>query len=110
MEWEIRARAQRGPLIPASILSRPEWSPQDYHKGPLSDQKLSMNKKSLLLVLIILLWMAEAVFFRTAHPHFWFQKVSGFQALLGFLGALGLMFGAKALGNYWLYRKEDYYD
>jgi len=29
---------------------------------------------------------------------------------LGLIGSVSLMFGAKALGKFLLYRKEDYYD
>ena len=48
--------------------------------------------------------------FPNAHPHFWWQNVPAFYALFGFLGCLLIILLAKALGHFWLQKKEDYYD
>jgi hypothetical protein len=46
------------------------------------------------------------------HPksHFWWEKIPGFYAIYGFAACVLIIFGAKALGNYWLKREEGYYD
>lgn len=41
---------------------------------------------------------------------FWWTHFPGFDALLGFVGCLALVYLAKWLGHYWLQKKEDYYD
>lgn len=46
-------------------------------------------------------------FFGHASAH---QKLPGFYVLLGFFGGFLLMKSAKLLGEWMLYRKENYYD
>ena len=50
-----------------------------------------------------------AEFFIEAHPHFEIEKLPGFNALLGFIGCVILVFGSKLVGM-WLKRRDDYYD
>jgi hypothetical protein len=48
--------------------------------------------------------------FPNPHPHFWWQYVSVYDAVFGFLGCLLIILLAKTLGHFWLQKKEDYYD
>ncbi len=41
--------------------------------------------------------------------HFW-EKLPIFEAVFGFLGCLLIIFVSKALGHFFLQKKEDYYD
>lgn len=41
--------------------------------------------------------------------HFSWEAIPVFSALYGFIGCLVIIFGSKALGHYWLQKKEDYY-
>lgn len=50
-----------------------------------------------------------AELFMRREPHFGFDRVFGFYALMGFISCAALILIAKALG-YILKRKEDYYD
>jgi len=43
------------------------------------------------------------------HPHFWWEKISVFDVVFGFVGCILLMLIARALGR-WVQRDEDYYD
>ncbi len=46
------------------------------------------------------------------HPkvHFFWENLPFFSALYGFIGCILIIFGSKALGHYWLQKKEDYYE
>jgi hypothetical protein len=46
------------------------------------------------------------------HPHLFFswQSLPVFAALYGFVGCVIIILGSKALGHYWLMKKEDYYE
>jgi len=46
------------------------------------------------------------------HPHLFFswQSLPFFGALYGFIGCVIIILGSKALGHFWLQKKEDYYD
>lgn len=46
------------------------------------------------------------------HPeaHFFWSSFPFFSAFYGFFGCIVIIFGSKALGHYWLQRKENYYD
>ncbi len=69
-----------------------------------------MNKTTkIVLATLILLVLLEIFFAHGQHAAFWWQKIKGNHALLGILGGIGMMFFAKGLGQFWLYRKEDYY-
>lgn len=46
----------------------------------------------------------------SSHGTSWWAHVPGFFALFGFLGCIGLVFLAKALGKFWLQRSERYYE
>jgi hypothetical protein len=59
---------------------------------------------SLGLLLAALTWG------QSEHPHFWWEKVPGFAAALGFAGCWLLIAVSKALGKHWLERHEGYYD
>ena len=41
---------------------------------------------------------------------FWWEHIPGFFAALGFFGCVAIVYVAKALGKWWLQRKENYYD
>ena len=46
------------------------------------------------------------------HPHLFFswQSLPIFGALYGFIGCVIIILGSKALGHFWLQKKEDYYE
>ena len=46
------------------------------------------------------------------HPHLFFswQSLPIFAALYGFVGCVVIILGSKALGHFWLMKKEDYYE
>jgi hypothetical protein len=61
------------------------------------------------LIVSIGLSMLLGLFFRTEHPHFWWEKIPVFDAVFGFLGCILIVLGSKALGHHWLQKDEDYY-
>ena len=61
------------------------------------------------LIFSIGLSMLLGLFFRTEHPHFWWEKIPVFDAVFGFLGCILIVLGSKALGHHWLQKDEDYY-
>lgn len=44
------------------------------------------------------------------HGGFWWSPIPGFFSFFGFLGCVLLIVVGKALGHYWLQRREGYYD
>jgi hypothetical protein len=50
------------------------------------------------------------IFVAPEHPHFFWEKIPGFDAVFGFIGCTLIILGSKALGHGWLQKKEDYYD
>ena len=46
------------------------------------------------------------------HPkvHFFWEGLPFFSDLYGFIGCIVIILGSKALGRYWLQKKEDYYE
>ncbi len=65
------------------------------------------NIKIFSVIFLILLLVAEALI--DMHPHFGFDGIFGFYALLGFFGGLIILFGSKAIGAI-LKQKDTYYD
>jgi len=59
------------------------------------------------IVFLVLLLGAEALI--EMHPHFGFDGIFGFNALLGFFGGLVILFGSKAIGAI-LKQYDTYYD
>lgn len=59
---------------------------------------------------LALLIAAEFIFIPAGYGHGSLLYLKGFHILLGLLGGAALMFFAKALGKWILYRKENYYD
>jgi len=47
-----------------------------------------------------------------SHPkiHFFWETLPFFSALYGFVGCILIVIGSKALGHWWLQKKEDYYE
>jgi hypothetical protein len=62
-----------------------------------------------ILIISIGVSMLIGLFFRPEHPHFWWEKISVFDAVFGFLGCILIVLGSKALGHHWLQKDEDYY-
>jgi hypothetical protein len=69
-----------------------------------------MNQFRLVAAGAIVLVILSAIFGRSPHPHFIWDYIPGFAALLGYGGCWLLVVGAKTLGKRWLERSEDYYD
>jgi hypothetical protein len=49
-------------------------------------------------------------FYLDPHLFFSWQSLPIFPALYGFVGCVIIILGSKALGHFWLIRKEDYYE
>ncbi len=70
--------------------------------------------KNILLGMLIAgllgAFAADLVFSDPAYGYYFWSRIPGWDLLFGFVGCLVLIFGAKALGKYFLQRPEDYYD
>ena len=46
------------------------------------------------------------------HPevHFFWEALPVFSAVYGFIGCIVIILGSKAIGHFWLQKKEDYYE
>jgi len=46
------------------------------------------------------------------HPevHFFWERIPIFSAVYGFIGCIVIILGSKAIGHFWLQKKEDYYE
>ena len=62
-----------------------------------------------ILIISIGLSMLIGLFFRSEHPHFWWEKIPIFDAIFGFLGCIVIVLGSKALGHHGIQKDEDYY-
>lgn len=69
-----------------------------------------MNRFRMAVAAAFVLVILSALFGRSYHPHFVWDYIPGFYALLGYAGCWLLVVGAKTLGKQWLERGEDYYD
>lgn len=66
---------------------------------------------SLFALTLALSVAAQFIFDAYAHQsEAWWQQVPAFFAIFGFVGCVLITVVAKALGVWWLQRKEDYYD
>jgi hypothetical protein len=57
----------------------------------------------------IVLLLLAAIFGRSHHPHFLWDYIPVFGAVLGYGGSWLLVVGAKSLSKRWLERDESYY-
>jgi len=48
----------------------------------------------------------------SSHPevHFFWEAFPAFSALYGFIGCVVIIIGSKAIGHYWLQKRENYYE
>jgi hypothetical protein len=69
-----------------------------------------MNQSRLLAAIGVTLVFLSAIFGRSHHPHFFWDYIPAFSALLGYAGCWLLVVGAKTLGKRWLEHDEGYYD
>ncbi|MBZ0217314.1 MAG: hypothetical protein K8F25_12220 [Fimbriimonadaceae bacterium] len=65
------------------------------------------NIKIISVIVLGMLLVAELMI--DMHPHFGFDGIFGFNALLGFFGGLIILFGSKAIGAL-LKQNDTYYD
>jgi len=65
---------------------------------------LFITVPAIVLFILLDLFLAEH------HVHFPWSGIPGFFSLFGVIGCLLLIGISKALGTYWLQRKEDYYE
>jgi hypothetical protein len=49
-------------------------------------------------------------FLPNPQPHFWWHYIPVFDAVFGFIGCVVIILASKALGHFWVQKKEDYYD
>ena len=68
------------------------------------------SRRWIIRALLIGLFLASVVFGRPPHPHFWWDYIPGFQAILGFGGSWLLVLLAKSAAARRLERRDDYYD
>ncbi len=76
---------------------------------------VKVTSKHLFLVLYVCLGLSLAGGFWVhtyAAPHLYFpwQALPVFPALYGFFGCIVIILGSKALGYYWLQKREGYYE
>ena len=77
----------------------------DWFDKPDNLRKLRMFSYILLAVSVL------AEFLVPAHgPQHPWDKIPGFYALFGFVICMAMIIVSKLLGQYWLKKKEDYYD
>jgi hypothetical protein len=69
-----------------------------------------MNQSRVVVVACVALVILAAIFGQSHHPHFFWDYIPAFSALLGYGGCWLLVVSAKALGKHWLERGEGYYD
>jgi len=69
-----------------------------------------MSRFRIAVALSFALVILAALFGRPHHPHFVWDYVPAFYALLGYAGCWLLVVGAKTLAQHWVERKEGYYD
>ena len=48
--------------------------------------------------------------FPNPQPHFWWLYIPVINAVFGFVGCVVIILASKALGRFWVQKKEDYYD
>ena len=61
------------------------------------------------LFLSILTGFLVHSYFHT-HIYFFWETLPVFSAVYGFIGCIVIIVGSKAIGHYWLQKKEDYYE
>jgi len=61
----------------------------------------------LFLTVVAGIWVH---FFSDPEVHFLWEAFPAFSALYGFIGCIVIIMGSKAIGHYWLQKKEDYYE
>ena len=73
---------------------------------------MSKNKKRvyLLLAAVMVVMVIVEVFFAHPHYHMIWNTIPGFDIIIGFAGAWGLVIAAKVAMAKLLQRDENYYD
>ncbi len=72
-----------------------------------------ISKRSLLAVIMLVLMAALVladIILPPAYTRFPWEAISGFAAFFGFVACAALIFFSRFLGEWLLYRDEDYYD
>lgn len=69
-----------------------------------------MKQQHMVTMAAVTLVILAVLFGRSHHPHFVWDYIPAFSAILGYGGCWLLVVGAKALGKGWLERGEDYYN
>jgi hypothetical protein len=88
--------------------SKPMHGPAE---GPPAgkSQGLSRTLRNLMFASLALLVVLN-LFITPHHPHFGLEKIPGFWALFGLLGAVILAKGAKGAAHGFLGKDEDFYE
>lgn len=63
-----------------------------------------------LFFISIGIFILMGFFFIPKHPHFFWEKIPGFDAVFGFIGCIVIVLGSKFLGHHGISKGEDYYD
>jgi hypothetical protein len=76
---------------------------------------MKITRKHLFWILYSCLFLSVLTGFLVhsyLHPHIYFfwETLPVFSAIYGFIGCVVIILGSKALGHYWLQKKEDYYE
>ena len=61
-------------------------------------------------VLALVSVAAEVAWHDASHAYFWWHRVPGFDLVFGFAGCVAIVVASKALGAWWLQRREDYWE
>jgi hypothetical protein len=86
--------------------------PINAHDGaapPAKIQGLGRTLRNLMFASLALL-VALNLFITPHHPHFGLEKIPGFWALFGLMGAVILAKGAKGAAHTFLGKDEDFYE
>lgn len=62
------------------------------------------------LVAIMAVLVVADVFIHRHHEYFLWDKVPGFNAVIGLVACVLIIYLTGALGRFWLQKGEDYYD
>ncbi len=64
----------------------------------------------IALIAVIVLSLLAQFFGDIAEEESWYNKLPAFWAVYGFTGCFLIIVVSKAIGKYFLQKKEDYYD
>lgn len=64
----------------------------------------------IALIVVVAISLAAQLLGATEEDAHWYETFPAFWAVYGFVGCVVIILVSKAIGKYFLQRKEDYYD